>query len=183
MRKRRGFSSVKALTFAAMLTAMSVVIGIFCKNFMDFGGIFRVTFENLPIILSGIVFGPIVGGLVGAVSDMLSYMLSTQSLAISPIITLGAASVGLVSGIISRYVIKKEGNAKIILSAAMSHLVGSIIIKSLGLYLYFGWAVFYRIPIYIGIMSVEIFVICLMYKNKSFRRLIDTVKEKKKNDL
>ncbi len=179
MHKRKGFSSVKALTLAAMLTAMSVVIGIFCKNFMDFGGIFRVTFENFPIILSGIVFGPVVGGLVGAVSDMISYMLSTQSFAISPIITVGAAFVGITAGVVSRYVIKKEGNAKIIVSSILSHLVGSVIIKSIGLYVYFGWVVLYRIPIYIGIAAIETFLICLMYKNKSFRRLMETAKEKK----
>ena len=179
MKNKKGFSSVRTLTLAAMLTAMSVVIGIFCKNFMDFGGIFRVTFENFPIILTGIIFGPVVGGIVGAVSDMLSYMLSTQSLAISPIITLGAAFVGVTAGFVSRYVVKKEGSAKIIVSSLLAHLVGSVIIKSVGLYVYFGWVVLYRIPIYMCIAAIETFLICLMYKNKSFRRLIDTAKEKK----
>ena len=69
----RVFPSVKSLTLAAMLVAMSVVIGIFCKTFLNFaGGLVRITFENLPIILSGILFGPIVGGLVGAASDLVS---------------------------------------------------------------------------------------------------------------
>ena len=53
--------SPKKIAFAAMLVAMSVIIGIFCKNFMNFGlGLFRITFENLPIILAGIYLGPIV---------------------------------------------------------------------------------------------------------------------------
>ena len=58
--------SIRVITLAAMLTAMSVVIGIFCKNFLNFGGgLFRITFENLPIILTGILFGPFVGAVVG----------------------------------------------------------------------------------------------------------------------
>ena len=32
------FKNVQTLTVCAMLTAMSVAIGIFCKNFLDFGG-------------------------------------------------------------------------------------------------------------------------------------------------
>ena len=87
------FKSLKALCLAAMLTAMSVVIGIFCKNLLNFGdGLFRVTFENLPIIISGITFGPIVGALVGAGSDLLSYLLSTQVYPPKLIVTAGAAA-------------------------------------------------------------------------------------------
>ena len=78
-RKKSLFPDLKSLTLAAMLTAMSVVIGIFCKNFLNFGGgLFRITFENLPIILSGILFGPAVGGAVGIASDLVSYLLSSQ---------------------------------------------------------------------------------------------------------
>ena len=67
MRKSGIFGSVKRLALAAMLTAMSVVIGIFCKTVLNFAdGLFRITFENLPIILGGIMFGPIIGALIGA---------------------------------------------------------------------------------------------------------------------
>jgi len=176
MKSKNGFSSVHSLTLAAMFTAMSVVIGIFCKNLLDFGGVFRITFEGLPIIVSGLVFGPIVGGVVGGISDMLSYMLSTQSFAISPIITLGAALIGVVSGIVSQCV---GGRLRIPVSAISAHLVGSIIVKSIGLYLYFGWAILYRIPIYAFIVTVETIVICLLYKNKNFCRLIQRIGEKK----
>ena len=65
------FKNIKTLTLAAMLVAMSVIIGIFCKSVLNFGGgLFRITFENLPIIISGIVFGPVVGGVVGVGSDL-----------------------------------------------------------------------------------------------------------------
>ena len=84
MQKQKGLRNVRVLATAAMLGALSVVIGIFCKNFLNFGnGLFRVTFENFPIILSGILFGPAVGASVGIISDMVSYFLSTQSFAIS----------------------------------------------------------------------------------------------------
>ena len=170
-KKAKAFSSVKVLTTGAMLTALSIVIGIFCKNYLNFGnGLFRVTFENFPIILSGILFGLVVGALVGVCSDVLSYVLSTQSLAISPLVTLGAAAVGAVSGLISHYVVKKGGYLRLLISAVAAHLTGSILIKSIGLFAYYGIAVLWRIPVYAGIVILESLLIHLMYQNSAFRQ-------------
>ncbi len=168
----RVFDSVKMLTAAAMLTAMSVVIGIFCKNFLNFGGgLFRITFENMPIILAGIWFGPTAGGLVGIATDLISYFLSSQVYPPNLIVTLGAMSVGVVSGLVSHFFIKKNGYARIIASAAAAHIVGSMVIKPIGLFAFYSWAVLWRLPLYLAIAPFEIFIICMLYKNKGFRRL------------
>ncbi len=179
MSKKRldAFSEVKALTLTAMLTAMSVVIGMFCKNYMDYGsGLFRITFENLPIIMSGIFFGPIVGGAVGLSTDLISYFLSKQIYPINPIVTLGAVAVGVVSGVISRYVVKKSGYAQIIFSGGAAHIVGSMIIKPIGLYQFYGVSVLVRIPMYLVIASLEVTLICFLYKNKGFRNLFTEIR-------
>ncbi len=168
------FGTIKTMTMAAMLTAMSVVIGIFCKSLLDFGGgLYRVTFENLPIILAGIMFGPIVGGIVGAATDIISYLLSPQIYPINIIVTLGATSVGLISGLFSKYIFKKRGYARIILPAAFAHIVGSMIIKPIGLFQFYQWLVLWRIPMYLVIAPLEILIICIMYRNHSVKRLID----------
>jgi len=171
--KKKGLKNVYVLVYAAMLSAISVVIGIFCKNFLNFGnGLFRITFENFPIILSGVAFGPIVGACVGAVSDIASYILSTQSFAISPIVTLGAISVGAVSGIMSHYVIKREGNIRMILSVAAAHLIGSVVIKSIGLFAYYEWLVLWRIPTYVIISSLEGWLLCYLRKSPVFTKML-----------
>ena len=164
---------LNTLTLSAMLTAMSVIIGIFCKNFMNFGGgLFRVTFENLPIILSGLLFGSAVGGVVGVATDLISYFLSSQIYPPNLIVTFGAMCIGLISGFISKYIIKKRGYAQIIVSVTCAHLVGSVVIKSIGLFTFYSWAVLWRIPIYIVIATIETVLLCMLYKNKMFRRLI-----------
>ena len=178
------FASVRSLTLAAMLTAMSVVIGIFCKSFLDFGGVIRITFENLPIILSGILFGPITGGLVGASTDLISYFLSSQAYPPNLIVTLGAAAIGFTSGLVSKYIIKSPSYKQIILSSAVAHVIGSMIIKSIGLYVYFGhvftvYAILWRIPLYLAIAPTEIMLICLLYKNTALRKILDTARIKK----
>ena len=165
---------IKRLTLAAMLTAMSVVIGIFCKNFLNFGGgLFRVTFENLPVILSGILFGPIWGAAVGVAGDLVSYFLSAQVYPPNLIVTFGAMCVGLLSGLASRFIVKKRGYAQIIFAGSLAHLVGSMIIKPIGLFQFYGWLVLWRIPLYLVIAPLEITLLCLLYRNSSFRRLID----------
>lgn len=174
-KQKNGLRNVKVLTTAAMLGALSVVIGIFCKNFLNFGnGLFRVTFENFPIILSGILFGPAVGAAVGIVSDMVSYFLSTQSFAISPIVTLGAALVGAVSGIVSNYIIKKRGTLRVVISTLAAHVVGSLIVKTFGIYTYYsmsyGMLLLYRIPTYAAIIAIESFFLCLIFRHKAFTK-------------
>ncbi len=177
--KRQGFriglfGSIRIMTASAMLIAISVVIGIFCKTVLNFGGgLFRVTFENLPIIMSGIMFGPIIGGLVGAATDIISYLLSPQIYAINITVTLGAASVGIVSGFFARYVFKKNGYARIIFPSIFAHIIGSMIIKPIGLYQFYGAAVLWRIPLYFVIAPLEILVLCLVYRHGYMRKLID----------
>ncbi len=174
-KQKNGLRNVRILATAAMLGALSVVIGIFCKNFLNFGnGLFRVTFENFPIILSGILFGPAVGATVGIVSDMVSYFLSTQSFAISPIVTLGAALVGAVSGTVSNYIIKKKGKAQVIISVIAAHAVGSLAVKTFGIYAYYnisyGMMLLYRLPTYTVIAALETSAICLILRHKAFRK-------------
>ena len=174
-KQKNGLRNVKVLTTAAMLGALSVVIGIFCKNFLNFGnGMFRITFENFPIIMSGILFGPAVGAATGIVSDMVSYFLSTQSFAISPIVTLGAALVGAVSGIVSTYIIKKRGVCRIIISTLSAHVIGSLLVKTFGIYAYYNMSysmlLLYRLPTYAIIIAVESFFLCLIFKHKAFQK-------------
>lgn len=175
-KKSSAFNSVRALTVSAMLTALSVVIGIFCKNFLNFGmGLFRVTFENLPILMSGILFGPLAGGLVGAASDLISYMLSSQVYPPNLIVTAGAVTVGVVSGLVSRLTRRKGQNARIILSCSLAHLAGSMIIKPIGLYQFYGILVLWRIPLYLVIAPLEILIICLLFRKESIKKLFTQV--------
>ena len=168
------FGTVQSLTMAAMLTAMSVVIGIFCKSLLNFGGgLFRITFENLPIIMAGIMFGPVVGGVVGLATDVISYFLSGQAYPLNIIVARGAVSVGLISGLFSKYVFRKSGYARIVFPAAIAHVVGSMIIKPIGLFTFYSWAVLWQVPLYIVIAPIEIVILCLMYKNSTVKKLME----------
>lgn len=175
-RRARVFGTVKRLALAAMMVAISVVIGTFCKNFLNFaGGLFRITFENLPVILSGIFLGPIIGGMVGVAADLVSYFLSPQVYPPNFIVTFGAFAIGVLSGVIARYGVRRRGVKQIILSGAVAHLIGSVIIKSIGLYTFYGWLILWRLPLYLVIAAAEITLICLLWQRRSVRRLLDGI--------
>jgi len=170
---KRAFSTTRMLTFAALMAALSTVIGIFCKNFLNFGnGMFRITFESMPIILAGIVCGPIVGGLVGIASDLISYLLSAQTYAPNLIVTLGACMIGVTSGIVARFIIRKRGILQVLFAELFSHLIGSLIIKSIGLYQFYELGVLWRIPVYIIIIAIESLLLLLLFHSKFFRRAL-----------
>ena len=173
-RRAAAKSALKRLVLGAMLAAMSVVIGMFCKSFLNFGGgLWRVTFENLPIILAGVFLGPITGGLVGIVSDLTSYLLSPQIYPPNLIVTFGAFAVGVTAGLMAKFAIRERGAKQIALSAAVAHVIGSMIIKPIGLFQFYQWAVLVRIPLYLVIAPLEILLLCLLWKQKSFRKLFE----------
>ena len=175
---------IRKLTTTAMLIALSVIIGFFCKTFLNFGaGLFRITFENLPIIMSGIIMGPFVGGAVGLASDLLSYFLSPQAYPPNLIVTLGATMVGIISGIVSKYIIKKRGKMQIIWSGALAHIIGSMIIKPIGLYQFYQALTFLRVPLYLVIAPVEIGLICILLTRPGFARVVGyEIKNENKGD-
>ncbi len=170
------FGSIKRMALCAMMVAMSVVIGILCKNFLNFSnGLLRITFENLPILLAGIFLGPVAGGVVGIASDLVSYLLSPQTYPPNLVVTLGACAVGVISGLMAKFIVKAHGRKQIILSCAAAHMVGSMIIKTIGLFTFYQWAVLIRIPLYLVIASLEIFLLCVLWQQKSFRRLFESL--------
>ena len=161
----------------ALLVAATVVIAYMCKLFMTFGAV-RVTFENLPIIMAGIFFGPLAGLLTGVSADLISTAVSQYGIGgINPLITLGAGAVGLVAGLVGKGA--KKGSVRLGAAVYSAHIVGNIIIKSAGLMLYFSYslpAVLPRIPLYLIIATAECIVIYVLTKSSGFRKAIGVMK-------
>ena len=122
--------------------------------------------------ITGIVYGPVVGGIVGVASDLVGYLFSAQIYPPNPIVTLGAAMVGITAGVVAKYIVRKKGTVQIICSGISAHVIGSMIVKSFGLYQFYGALVLWRIPTYILISAAEITVICILLRRKSFATLI-----------
>lgn len=164
----RQFKSTKVLTLSAMLTALSVVIGILCKNFFTFNIYYRITFENLPVIFSGVLFGPFVGAVVGVCSDLVSCLCSTNP-AVNPLISLGALAVGFLSGLMYHHVSFKSDSLRLALSVAFAHLIGQVAIKSVAKMIFFfmpWYGTFIGLGVSVVVGTIEFFAIKALLGNK-----------------
>ncbi|HIV85419.1 MAG TPA: folate family ECF transporter S component [Candidatus Monoglobus merdigallinarum] len=168
----RLFGNLKVMLICALLISMSIVF----KQIAITMGPFRISFENLPLLISGMIFGPVIGLVTGAVSDILGCFFSGYT--INPIITVGAASIGLISGLVSFYAFKKNPGLRTVAAVAAAHIIGSMIIKSIGLHVYYQYpfsALALRVPLYIIIGSVEGFLSVMLLRNKAFSKHIAKV--------
>lgn len=153
-----------------MLCALSCIIAYFCK-FLTFGGSVRITFESLPLILSGMLFGPIWGFFCGVAADFLNTAVSAYGIGgINPIITFGAGCIGLVAGLSLNYFFRKgKPWLRILISVFLSHVIANMIVKTTGLRVMYGYAwplLWPRIPLYTAIALAEFFFILLLSKTK-----------------
>ena len=176
------FKTLFGLCFAGILTAMSIVLGKFLQIPNPFQEFIRISFENMPIIMSGFAFGPLGAALVGAAADLIGCLLYGYS--VNPIITLGAISVGLCSGFISNYSFKKHLLPRVILSCAAAHVIGSVLIKSYGLAVWYldkyelGYWEFvaWRLLNYLIVGTAECVIIYLLLKNSAVKKQFDKMR-------
>ena len=162
--------SVRTLTMLALLTAMSI---IFARVLTVSTGFLRFNLGALPTHLAAVWFGPAGGFAVGAVADLIGGTLSGYS--INPLITLGAGSVGLVSGLLFQKLSSLRLGLRLQISILAGHLVGSVVINSLALPIFYGyqWPVLAaRIPNAIVLSAVNTVLVRILLENKALAAMI-----------
>lgn len=164
---------VKVLVLLSLMAALSILFG----KYLAFPGggdsMIRFSFENLPILLAAMHFGPIAGIAVGVLADLLGCLM--VGYAINPLITLGAAVIGLFGGTCIRILPKKMPRPlRILISVAVAHLFGSVLVKTFGLAAYYDMPLYllmlWRLLNYTIITALECALICLIVKNPAIAR-------------
>lgn len=122
---------------AGFLATVSIVLTRFFSLMLLLGGLpaLRVGFGSIPLIMAGMMFGPLVGGITGVVADIVGYMINPMGGTFFPGFTLTAALYGVISGILFKNI--KIQNFKInfnIINAIVMVLFGvglfSLVMKS-----------------------------------------------------
>ena len=173
-RKRRGGSVSLSVTLS-LLSAIGIILGKYLAfNLTEF---MRFSLENTTVIFTGIVFGPFYGAALGALQDVVGCI--AVGYTVNPIITLGSAAVGLVSGLIYRASKRLYAPVSIALTVFAAHAVGSVIIKSFGLAVFYalpyGVTVLWRILNYAIVGAVEVFVLYILLKSKPLLTQINKI--------
>lgn len=92
--------TTKQLVLMALLTSLTVILTRIASLRIPFAGVegIRIGLGDLPIILTGMTFGPIAGGMVGALSDIAGYFVNPMGYYM-PHFTLVRALNGIIPGI------------------------------------------------------------------------------------
>ncbi len=88
------------LAIAAMLLALSVVLGYFANISISFLGTntIKIGFNVVPIVIAAMLYGPVTAGIIGGLSDIIGYILAPMGGYI-PGFTISMILVGIVYGI------------------------------------------------------------------------------------
>ena len=176
--KKENKVTLKVAVALAMLSAISIILGKYLA--IPGGEVLRFSFENLPIILAGIAFGPVGGVMVGAVADLLGCLMVGYT--INPMVTLGAVSIGLLSGIVWKLL--KGKNMKRIFKTAITvgiaHLIGSVLIKTVGLAVFYDMHILvlmlWRLLNYLIVGVLEGIVLYALLGNRMIAKEIEELK-------
>ncbi|MEX1376540.1 MAG: folate family ECF transporter S component [Eubacteriales bacterium] len=118
--KKKNFFKLRDLVTASLFIALSIV---FTRMFsIKLSDTIRLSFGQTPIILAGILLGPIWGLLVGMLSDVTGFLLAPLG-AYIPGLTLVAGLVGFIPGIYKKYLFKNHIELAIIVSVIVDMLI------------------------------------------------------------
>lgn len=173
--KKRLRSNLRLLAVSAFLAALSIICGKYLA--LPVGNVLRFSFENLPILLAGMMFGPVTGAVVGTVADLVGCLMVGYT--INPLVTIGAACMGALSGLLFRLVQKLPLLWQTCVAVIATHLVASVAVKT------FGLATYYDMPFYVllllrllnyAIVGVaEWLLLYTVLKNQPLRRRFESI--------
>ena len=125
-----------ALTVCALLTALSVVLARVLTLIP--AETTRISLEAVPIVLSGLLFGPIPGAVVGFAADFIGCLFSPYGY--NPIFCVPPILYGLLAGAVRRYVTDRPALLRTALAFFPAAIVGSVLWQSMALALVYGGA-------------------------------------------
>ena len=123
-----------ALTVCALLTALSVVLARVLTLIP--AETTRISLEAVPIVLSGLLFGPIPGAVVGFAADLIGCLFSPFGY--NPIFCVPPILYGLLAGAVRRYVTDRPALLRTTLAFFPAAIVGSVLWQSMALALVYG---------------------------------------------
>lgn len=175
------FKSLTVLVISAFLAAISIVCGKYLA--IRGGDVMRFSFENMPILMAGMLFGPVIGAVVGVVADLIGCVMVGYT--INPVVTAGAAAIGFVGGV-CYYILGKIKKCpyglKISVSVAAAHIIGSVIIKTVGLAAFYdmplGILMLWRLLNYLIVGVLEALILWYLLKNKALMHEINSILSK-----
>ncbi len=128
MSQRESQERLRSMVFCAMLVAISVLLTRFVT--IQVSDAVRIGFGTVPIMLAGIVCGPVYGLIVGLLADFIGCFVNLMGASIIPGLILCSGLMGVVPAVLLRHAFKKESVVLLAVSVAVAELLVSALLKS-----------------------------------------------------
>ena len=165
MHKRNSIFTTQSLTKAALLISMSFLL----KSFFSFTlSDFRFTFYDIPLMISGIMFGPIIGGLSGFIVDWFNILVPNLAMGFN-LFTISSMLWGIIPGILL-FGRKELSMTRIVFTVLLTSIF-CFSINTYQLYLFYGSGGLVSLPFRIATLIVKL-PIQIMILDILFKRVI-----------
>lgn len=164
--------TTRTLVTLALLSAIEVALARFIVPMPN--PTMRFSIEDVPIIVAGLLFGPVAGGCVGLVGDAVGCLFSGYGY--NPIFALPPVLIGVCAGLMRRLVFKKPGYLSILLSFLPAVVLGRVLWQSYWLAFFYGthsfvWFLGTRAVQFAITSAVNAVVVYGLFRSKVFEHL------------
>ena len=124
---------IHSLASAAVLTALSVVLTRFASVMALGGQSIRIGIGAIPLVLAGLLLGPVAGGMAGISADLIGVMINLMGASFHPGFSLTSLLTGLLPGLVMM-AFKNKLEAKTVVFAWLAvTLICSVALQTLWL--------------------------------------------------
>lgn len=145
----------KMLAYMALLAAIEVVLARFIIPMPN--PTMRFSIEAVPIIIAGLLFGPLPGLIVGFVGDAVGTLFSGYGY--NPLFAVPPMLIGLCAGLLRPMLYKRVSFLRIMLSFLPAVVLGSVLWQSYWLSFFYGTRSFVG---FLGVRSVQFAITTLV---------------------
>ena len=136
---QKNIFELRTLIIMALLAAIGAVFSAYLSFELAPTGMktLEVSLTPVPVMLAGILFGPLAGGLVGFVADTAGFFMGVQHGAYNPLFSVTMALFGVIAGLF--YLRNKQNTVwKVTGATVVAQVAVSIVLNTLIIWLYYG---------------------------------------------
>lgn len=154
---RKSMFTTKGIAITALLVAMSILL----KSFLSIETqIFRISFYEIPLLILGIMVGPIAGFVGGLVTDIVHIIFSPFAFTFN-FFTVATISWGFIPGL---FFFRKDFSVKTIALVVVFTSIIAFTFNTLGIYSYYGMGgvmggIVARLIVFVVKIPIDIFIV------------------------
>lgn len=131
--------NLRTWVMMALLAALGALLSAFLSIELVPTGlkVVEISLTPIPVMLAGMMFGPLAGGLVGFAADTAGFFLGMPTGAYNPAFSVTMALFGVIAGL---FYMKSQKNTiwRVTLAVVTAQLVCSVVLNTLLIWLFYG---------------------------------------------